>query len=107
MSATTDDVNTIDNVESVTADEVKNMIIEDLSIRDYVTPKFMDEATSDMENIKFYIDKYSPYVDSEVFNYLESDTVNMLDYTTYYVECVDNVNKIECTVYYKDLYVAE
>lgn len=107
LSATTDNVNTVDNVESVTADEVKNMIIEDLSIRDYVTPKFMDEATSDMENIKFYIDKYSPYVDSEVFNYLESDTVNMLDYTTYYVECVDKENKIECTVYYKDLYVAE
>lgn len=107
LSATTDDVNTIDNVESVTAEEVKNMIVKNLSARDYVTPTFLDAATSDMENIKFFIDKYSSYVDSTVNSYLHHDTEDMSDYTTFYVECVDKENKIECTVYYKDAYVAE
>ncbi len=109
LASTTDEVKTYDSIDSVSAEDVKEMIVDALCLRDYVTPTFLDAATSDMECITFSIDKFKCEDYKVRVNLFDEFAADMSDYQTYYVECVENEenNTIECTVWYKDLFVYE
>lgn len=95
------------NSTALTADDVKNRIMEVLASRDYVTPTYLDSPTSDMELYEFSVSKYEDDLDYMLWDEFYDDRFIgykplMRDYSTYYIECIEKERLIQCNVYYKD-----
>lgn len=93
----------------VTAEDLKQRIIEFLNNRDHAVPAILDAPVDDMAIEEHRMEKeYSDdmEVDYWIYQYFyDSDnSVPLLlgRYMTYYVECQDDGNGIICKVYYKD-----
>ena len=104
-----DDDIPIDENELLTADEVKEWIVERINNRDFATPVFLDTPDSDMEYVDFSIDRQAEYPDAtwiinEVlfFNGFDVGDFSSGDYSTFCVECTKNDMNIDCRIYYKD-----
>lgn len=89
------------------ADDIKKLIIEDMNSRDEAErPTILDTPDSDMEVYECRIARES---DSTILDYkmrqaLDNDTFYVGGYMTYCVECVEDDNFVDCTIYYKDSY---
>ena len=104
-----DDDIPIDENELLTADEVKEWIVEGINNRDFAPPVFLDTPDSDMEYVDFSIDRQAEYPDAawiidEVlyFNGFDVGDFSSGDYSTFCVECTKNDMNIDCRIYYKD-----
>ncbi len=104
-----DDDIPIDENELLTADEVKEWIVERINNRDFAAPVFLDAPDSDMEYVDFSIDRQADYPDAtwiinEVlfFNGFDVGDFFSGDYGTFCVECTKNDMNIDCRIYYKD-----
>lgn len=95
------------NSTALTADDVKNGIMDILGRRDYVTPTYLDSPTSDMELYEFSVGKYEDDLASMLWDEFYDDRFIgykplMRDYSTYYIECIEKERFIQCNIYYKD-----
>ena len=95
------------NSTALTADDVKNGIMDILGRRDYVTPTYLDSPTSDMELYEFSVGKYEDDLAFMLWDEFYDDRFIgykplMRDYSTYYIECIEKERFIQCNIYYKD-----
>lgn len=98
---------TMNNNVVLTADDVKNGIIESLAKRAYVTPTYLDSATTDMELYEFTVSRHDSNLDDTLWYEFFNDRFKgyrpiMADYSTYYIECIEKEKFIQCKIYYKD-----
>ncbi len=98
-----------ENVVYVTAEDIKQRIIDFLNSRDYAIPTILDAPTDDMEVEEHRMEReYSDdlEVDYWIYQYFyDSDNSTPLllgRYMTYYIECQEDGDGIICKVYYKD-----
>jgi len=98
-----------ENAVYVTAEDIKQRIIDFLNSRDYAIPTILDAPTDDMEVEEHRMEReYSDdlEVDYWIYQYFyDSDNSTPLllgRYMTYYIECQEDGDGIICKVYYKD-----
>lgn len=96
-----------EDVVIVTAEDLKQKIVEQMNNRAYELPVILEEPAADMEVFEFRMEK--EYMDDLEVNYwirqcCEDGQFSLYNYMTYYVECQDDGDGIICKVYYKDLY---
>lgn len=94
------------NQFTVTASDVKQKIIDNITALEVTDYTFIDTPTSDMEVFEFRIE--SAFEDEIDFNYWYGQSTNdgnlaLSNYMTYCIECEkDTDGWISCKVYYKD-----
>lgn len=101
-----------EDVVIVTADDLKQRIIDAMNNRAYELPTVLDAPTDDMEVFECRMEKeYSNDLDVNYWinqNFYINDNAHRLLglYMTYCVECQEDGDGIICKVYYKDLHEA-
>lgn len=96
-----------EDVVIVTADDLKQRIIDAMNNRAYELPTVLDAPTDDMEVFECRMEKeYSNDLDVNYWirQSFHTEEFNLGRYMTYYVECQDDGDGIICKVYYKDLH---
>ena len=91
----------------LSAEEMKQLIIDEINNRNFELATILDAPTSDMEVYECRISREN---DSMMLNYWLMDAFHNADkfqvgnYMTYYLECEEDEDYIICRLYYKDLY---
>lgn len=91
----------------LSADEMKQLIIDDLNKRsENELPTILNAPDPDMEVYECRISRENnPMVlDYRLREALHQDTMNESSYMTYYIECEEDEDYINCKIYYKDSY---
>lgn len=97
QESTSDTVTTTDDLEKISVEEVEDIIVTKLKGANVT---FLDSSTSDMESLTFNISKFEVfYAEGNIESALRNGEV--MNYTTFSIECVETEKEIECTVYYK------
>lgn len=91
----------------LSADEMKRLIIDDLNKRsENELPTILNTPDPDMEVYECRISRENnPMVlDYRLREVLHQDTIHVSSYMTYYIECEEDEDYINCKIYYKDSY---
>lgn len=91
----------------LSAEEMRQLIIDDLNKRDEnELPAILDAPDSDMEVYECRISRENDSIllDYRLREALHMDASYVSNYMTYYVECEEDEDYINCKIYYKDSY---
>lgn len=91
----------------LSANEMKQLIIDDLNKREGdELPTVLDSPDSDMEVYECRISRENDpmLLDYRLREVLHQDKSHVSNYMTYYIECEEDDDYINCKIYYKDSY---
>lgn len=91
----------------LSAEEMRQLIIDDLNKRDEnELPAILDAPDADMEVYECRISRENDptLLDYRLREALHMDASYVSNYMTYYVECEEDEDYINCKIYYKDSY---